>query len=191
MHAKNKQLQLFGLKTYKYSSCKIILKTLSFNSHFLVNLFLSSITITKFFHLILLEIYMNFSRPNKGFSLIELMIVVAIIGILSIIAVPSYQGYAKRARFAEVISATYPFKIAIALALQQGDTLADLSNNAHGIPTSPAPTKNLSSIIVESGTITATGTSLVDNSTYILKPNVDGSLWQIEGSCLITGWCES
>src|SRR5687768_11021587 len=91
-----------------------------------------------------------------GFSLIELMIVIAIIGILAIIAIPSYQDYTKRARFSEVIAATAPYKTAVSLALQQGTPVAELNTNTHGIPASPKPTQNLTSIKVEKGIITAT-----------------------------------
>lgn len=128
---------------------------------------------------------------TQGFSLIELMIVVAIIGILTVIAVPSYQNYTQRARFAEVIAAADPYKTAISLALQQGDPLAELNNGAHGIPASPAGTKNLASLKVEKGIITATATTLANNATYILKPNSDGSAWTIDGTCLTTGLCAS
>ena len=87
-------------------------------------------------------------KPASGFSLIELMIVVTIMGILTAIAFPSYHDYVKRARFAEVVAATAPFKTAISLALQQDTSLADLQNGTHGIPESPSPTKNLASVVV-------------------------------------------
>ena len=130
-------------------------------------------------------------RTLSGFSLIELMIVVAIIGILSTIAIPSYQNYAQRARFSEVIAATAPFKIAISLALQQGSSLTELNNNSHGIPAEPTATKNLASIVVTNGVITATATPAASGNNYILKPNTDGSIWYVDGSCIKAGLCES
>ncbi len=128
---------------------------------------------------------------TQGFSLIELMIVVAIIGILATIAIPSYQNYTQRARFSEVIAATAPFKTAISLALQQGSPPSELSNNNHGIPAEPAATKNLASIKVDNGIITATATQTASGSTYILKPNSDGSVWIVDGTCMKAGLCES
>jgi type IV pilus assembly protein PilA len=131
-------------------------------------------------------------HPNpNGFSLIELMMVVAIIGILSIIAIPSYQSYSQRARFIEVITATEPYKLAVSLALQQGYPFKELNNGKHGIPNPPAATKNLAHLQVENGMITATGTDTVKKATYILKPNTDGSAWTVEGTCLDTLLCEA
>jgi len=120
-----------------------------------------------------------------------LMIVVAIIGILAMIAIPSYQTYTQRARFAEVISASDVFKTAVSLALQQGTSLAELANGVHGIPPEPKATKNLASIKVENGVITATGTELVGNASFILKPSSDGSTWSVSGTCIKAGLCNA
>lgn len=128
---------------------------------------------------------------SSGFSLIELMIVIAIIGILAVIALPSYQSYTQRARFSEVISATELFKMAVSLALQQGTALTELINGAHGIPPEPKSTKNLATVKVEKGVITATGTDLLNNTTYVLKPNADGNSWIIGGTCLKNGMCNA
>jgi type IV pilus assembly protein PilA len=129
-------------------------------------------------------------KKLTGFSLIELMVVVAIVGILSVIAIPNYKSYSKRARFAEVISVTEPYKIAVALALQTGAPLSEITNGAHNIPDPPAPTKNLAAVSVKDGVITATGSTLVDNKTYILKPDANGNTWTVEGSCKQAALCD-
>ena len=131
----------------------------------------------------------KFLQIQSGFTLIELMIVIAIIGILSIIAIPSYQNYTKRARFAEVITATAPFKTAIALALQEGFALSDLAAGTHGIPEIPPPTRNLASLSVDAGIITAQSTEVAGNASYILTPDTNGSHWQISGTCLDNQLC--
>lgn len=125
----------------------------------------------------------------KGFSLIELMIVVSIISILSMLALPSYETYTKRARFSEVLSSVDVYKTAVTLDLQSGLDKTQLTTGAEGIPPAPTPTKNLASLQVDQGVITATSTPAAGNASLILKPNDDGTQWTLKGTCLSQGLC--
>lgn len=129
------------------------------------------------------------THPQTGFTLIELMIVVGIISILAALALPSYQRYTQRARFTEVLTTAESFKMAVTLALQEGAAPEELSNGAYGIPDSPPASKNLTSVNVQNGIITATGSALTENATLILTPNENGSRWFVSGSCLAKGFC--
>lgn len=71
-------------------------------------------------------------KVQKGFTLIELMIVVAIIGILAAIAIPQYQDYTIKAKATEGLSLAGPVKSAIALAANSGDISAADSTTAAG-----------------------------------------------------------
>ena len=119
-------------------------------------------------------------KVQQGFTLIELMIVVAIIGILAAIAIPAYQDYTIRAKVTEGIGLADAAKTAVSEAYQSGDLVPGVSSLAAGwIPTQTA-TKYVSSIVVAaSGLITVTYSAVVpqiSTQTLTLSPNIGGKV---------------
>ena len=132
---------------------------------------------------------------QKGFTLIELMIVIAIIGILAAVALPAYQDYTKRAKFSEVVAAAAPYKLAIDIALQTSKTgcttLPLMAAAKCGIPAAAGASGVVASVGVSNGVITATGTDDVNGATYVLTPQgtTPPIQWVQSGTCDSLSMC--
>jgi type IV pilus assembly protein PilA len=104
---------------------------------------------------------------QQGFTLIELMIVVAIIGILAAVALPAYQDYTKRAKLSEVVLAASACRTTISEVYQTG-SLTTVTGGQWGCESTTQSSKYVSSIATDgAGKITVTATGFGDS-------NIDG-----------------
>lgn len=106
------------------------------------------------------------SKNNQGFTLIELMIVVAIIGILAAIALPAYSNYTNKAEFTEVTQATAAAKTAVGVCVQVTGATTNCHGSSNGIPDNI--TTGDVTVSTTAGVILATH----DLGTYTLTPTV-------------------
>lgn len=125
-------------------------------------------------------------KVQQGFTLIELMIVVAIIGILAAVALPAYQDYTARAQVSESFSLASGLKLQVADVYADQGALAAIASGADGIPAAADVTgKYTTQVAVAAGVITATvggdASALVAGKTVTLTPTVNAG--SIEWAC--------
>ncbi len=133
---------------------------------------------------------------QRGYTLIELMIVVAVIGILAQVALPAYAFYSSKSRFSEAVLAASAAQTSIYVATTTGrvNSINDLDAGMYGIPAAIPLTVTDHGVSTVDGVITITWRndgSALDGQTYILT--ADGHTppvrWTATGTCHVNGYC--
>ena len=130
------------------------------------------------------------AQIQQGFTLIELMIVVAIIGILAAIALPAYQNYTDKAKYTEIVASASAVKSAVEICLSIERKIASCTPGTNGVPANAGATGNITSVTFVETTDPITITvvpvafgGVAATDTYVLSGAVSGTKIQWTDNC--------
>jgi len=120
----------------------------------------------------------TYSKRIAGFTLMELMITVAIVGIIAVVAVPSYLDYTRKAYYSEIVRATGPYAVGVAECFHTTGSFTGCNHGANGVPSQLKNIGNITELTVTDGVIQVTPKAhhrISENDTYIMHPNLDAA----------------
>jgi prepilin-type N-terminal cleavage/methylation domain-containing protein len=145
-----------------------------------------------------MSIVLNRSSQS-GFTLLELMMTIAIVGILAAIAIPSYQDYTRRAVYTEVITHIAPYKLGVMNCYQLLGKIEGCNHGAYDIPQAITSGSNMvAQLTVQDGVITVIPNEMKGikaTDTYILTPNLSAGvgntlIWKSSGGGVEKGYAK-
>lgn len=111
---------------------------------------------------------------QRGFTLIELMVVIGIIAILSAIGIPAYQNYLRKAALTDMLQTFVPFRTAVELCALDHGGVTGCDGGTNGIP-SPTTTRYVSAMTISKGVITLTGQESLTGLSVAMTPQWNAS----------------
>jgi type IV pilus assembly protein PilA len=138
-------------------------------------------------------------KVQQGFTLIELMIVIAIIGILAAIALPAYQTYTQKANYTEIVLAASAPKLAVEICAQtnlptSATAIAGCAGGSNGVPADIATANGRVGTVTTAATgivsvVPVAANGLLTTDVYTLTPTIAAGKITWVGTCVRTELC--